>query len=160
MAAHIKSFIYIFILFRNVCREDYSHTFVDHLIDILEGRDSDSSNDSMDPSPTSPNKDDIKEDMDTEDNNSSTTTTPATNDDHVIDFDSLKSLNEEGIDMSFIDGLKEEFETRESELDASRTIEQRLDRTAMLLSNLKASQTSRLNVCPNFNLNQVKIIIN
>lgn len=143
-------------LIKNVCREDYSHTFVDHLIDILEGRDSESSNDSMDPSPTSPNKDDIKEDMDTEDNNSSTTTTPATNDDHVIDFDSLKSLNEEGIDMSFIDGLKEEFETRESELDASRTIEQRLDRTAMLLSNLKASQTSRLNVCPNFNLNQVE----
>ncbi len=147
-------------MFRNVCREDYSHTFVDHLIDILEGRDSESSNDSMDPSPNSPIKDDIKEDMDTEDNNSSTTTTtPSANDDPVIDFDSLKSLNEEGIDMSFIDGLKDEFETRESELDASRTIEQRLDRTAMLLSNLKASQTSRLNVCPNFNLNQVKIII-
>ena len=144
-----------YIYFRNVCREDYSHTFVDRLIDILEGRDSESSNDSTGPSPTSPIKEDMKEDMETDDNNSSTTQATATNDDPVIDFDSLKSLNEEGIDMSFIDSLKEEFETRESELDANRTIEQRLDRTAMLLSNLKASQTSRLNVCPNFNLNQV-----
>lgn len=133
-----------FFSFRNVCREDYSNTFVDHLLNILGGQDPDMSTNNS------------HENMETDNHHHNHN--HANNDPALIDFDSLKSLNEEGIDMSFIDGLKEEFEAKEAEQDESRTLEQRLDRTAMLLNNLKASQTTRLNVCPNFNLNQVLVI--
>eukprot|EP00088_Acartia_fossae_P029369 TRINITY_DN3021_c0_g1_i5.p1 TRINITY_DN3021_c0_g1~~TRINITY_DN3021_c0_g1_i5.p1 ORF type:complete len:527 (-),score=123.01 TRINITY_DN3021_c0_g1_i5:584-2131(-) len=138
-------------LIKNVCREDYSHEFVDRLIDILEGHDNTVDTAAITNSNHPAGVDDASR---PQENGSANSVDP--HHDHLIDFDALKSLNEEGIDMSFIDTLKEEFEAKEAERDSNRTLEERLDRTAVLLNNLKASQTNRLNVCPNFNLNQVE----
>jgi len=125
-------------IIKNVCnsKEDYSHQFVDRLLNILEG------NSKQDD--TSLQYEDV-------------TSEPQTvNDCDLIDFDALKTLSEEGIDMSFVDNLKTEYEAKEAEEDAKRTHEERLDRTAHLINNLKSSQTKRLNVCPNYSLNQVE----
>ena len=60
-----------------------------------------------------------------------------------IDFDAIKSLGDEGFDVSFLDGLKSEFEKRNS-----GTIDEQLEANASLLENLKETQTKRLSQPP------------
>jgi len=89
-----------FLSFRSVCLGDYTNTFVDHIIDIFEV------------------KDDVMEVTEVTDDNSASKTEPtaASSDDiptppptatTEIDFEALKTLSEEGIDMSFLDALQE-----------------------------------------------------
>ena len=68
--------------------EDYTNTFVDHMIDILEGREV---------------KMDVKEEEEV---------TKDAKDITEIDFASLRSLGAEGIDMSWVDGVQAEYEER------------------------------------------------
>jgi len=116
---------------KKACLEDYTHTFVDHIIDIMEGREV---------------PEDEKE-----------TKSKSEDDITDVDFASLRSLGAEGIDMSWIDGLQADYEERmEADLLAkSSTVEARLEATAHLLQSLKTCQNSRLAVCPNTNLTQV-----
>ena len=65
----------------------------------------------------------------------------AASDPERIDFAALKSLSEDGIDMSFLDNLQTEYELLAPDKrkdDAS--VEERLDITAELLQNLKNTQ--------------------
>ena len=113
--------------FRNVCLEDYTHTFVDHMIDILEGKEVKEVPEPGDQEePELPNLD-------------------------QIDFEALQSLTEDGIDMSFLGNLQAEYEKQVEPAN----LEERLERTAELLQSLRSSQNLRLSSCPTANLSQV-----
>ncbi len=58
--------------------------------------------------------------------------------DTKIDFEALKSLSEDGIDMSFLDHLKSEWEK------VSETTSDKLSRTAALLEELHNTQVTYL----------------
>jgi len=119
-------------IIRSVCLDDYTNTFVDHMIDILEGKEG--------PAAPAATTDDAEAAADSE----------------RIDFAALKSLSDDGIDMSFLDNLQTEYELLDPDKrkdDAS--VEERLDLTAELLQNLKNTQNARLSACPNTNLNLV-----
>jgi len=112
---------------RRVCVDDYSQTFVDHMIDILEGKETKEDEEKVV---------EVSKEVDDEIDD--------------VDFEALKSLSQDGIDMSFLDNLKVEYESREAS-----SVEERLDLTAQLINNLRTTQNSRLAVCPINALNQV-----
>ncbi|XP_066290970.1 bromodomain-containing protein 7-like [Branchiostoma lanceolatum] len=68
-----------------------------------------------------------------------------------IDFDNLKSLSVEGIDMSFLDGLETELK-REPD---SSAVQQRLDENMALIADLQRTQHERLSAKPPSNLSFV-----
>ncbi|KAI8519643.1 Bromodomain containing protein 7 [Branchiostoma belcheri] len=68
-----------------------------------------------------------------------------------IDFDGLKSLSVEGIDMSFLDGLESELK-REPD---SSAVQQRLDENMALIADLQRTQHERLSAKPPSNLSFV-----
>ena len=79
-----------------------------------------------------------------------------------IDFDSLKTLSDEGIDMSFLDNLAKKLEEKQDESAGGEetkattpTPDGRLEKTAELLENLIAMQYDRLSAPPPQNLSQV-----
>merc|ERR1711971_1368468 len=77
-----------------------------------------------------------------------------------VDFDSLKSLSDDGIDMSFLDSLKDKYkkDKEEEEEKAKKlkedpdppqpTPEEMLSKTASLLEELKRVQHERLSSTP------------
>ena len=71
-----------------------------------------------------------------------------------IDFDGIRSLSADGIDISFLENLQSAYEARNQQKPAV-TVDERLQLTAELLESLKNCQSSRLAVCPASNLNQV-----
>ena len=71
-----------------------------------------------------------------------------------IDFEGIRSLSADGIDISFLENLQTAYEARNLPKPAA-TVNERLQLTAELLENLKNCQSSRLAVCPASNLNQV-----
>merc|ERR1712226_1623475 len=60
-----------------------------------------------------------------------------------VDFDSLKSLEKDGIDMSFLDNIKQEYVETSAKIKKEQP-EDNLEETAKLLLDLKAVQDARL----------------
>jgi len=109
-------------LIRNVCGEDYSERFVDHLLDLFNGKEI--------------------EEVNQKDNKKAKTV------DEVVDFEYLATLEADGIDMSFLSTLQVHYETRqEPEMDGL-SIEQQLELTAQLIQNLQSAQNKRLSAPP------------
>jgi len=114
-------------LIRNVCGEDYSEHFVDHLLDLFNG----------------------KEIEDVKNENKKTKTV-----DDDIDFDYLATLESDGIDMSFLSTLQVHYETRQEPEMEGLSIEQQLELTAQLIQNLQSAQNKRLSAPPPPNMSQ------
>ena len=75
-----------------------------------------------------------------------------------LDFDALKSLSDDGIDMSFLDSLKDKYEKDKQDEEAKKpkeedppaalpTPEEMLSKTASLLEELK--RVCNIKICPN-----------
>lgn len=141
-------------LIRSVCvsaNDYYTSTFVDHMLAIFDGKEV---------------KDEdflTKPVMDTEKMDDDSKDWSATSADVVVDFESIKSLAEDGIDMSFVDSLQPRYESRLIEGETTTTdslstaakVGQRLQHTAGLLTNLRHQQLSRLSAPPPLSLQHV-----
>lgn len=66
-----------------------------------------------------------------------------------IDFESLKSLEDDGIDMSFLSGLQRHY---------NELLDVKLDTTASLLDNLRDAQNERLSSVASSNIGELKQI--
>jgi len=113
-------------LIRSVCGEDYSDRFVDHLLDLFNGKD-------------------IEDGIQKENKKSKTV-------EEDIDFEYLSTLESEGIDMSFLSSLQVHYETRQEPEMEGLSIEQQLELTANLIKNLQSAQNKRLSAPPPVNL--------
>lgn len=65
--------------------------------------------------------------------------------DETIDFDTLKSLENDGIDVSFLDSLQKNY---------SESVDVRLAQTANLIENLRDTQNERLSSVPSSNIGE------
>lgn len=144
---------------RNVCLGDYTNTFVDHIIDLF-----DSKEDSMEVTEVT---------EDTTKASPEDSAVPAEAPPTEIDFDALKSLSEEGIDMSFLPSLQARLAAAatQGQADSSSSaaaaagdqpapalsVESRLEATAGLLESLKTVQQERLSLPPPANLNLINL---
>ena len=63
-----------------------------------------------------------------------------------VDFESLKSLEEDGIDMSFLGDLQKNYNER---------VDVKLEKTANLLENLREAQNERLSSVPSNNIGEL-----
>ena len=114
---------------QRVCGEaDYSQHFVDHILDLLDGKEI---NEAV--------VQNEKKDKDGEE----------------VNFDYLSSLENEGIDMSFLSNLQAHYELKNEPEMSGLSIEQQLELTAQLITNLQAAQHSRISATPPTNLNAV-----
>jgi len=114
-------------LIQNVCGEDYSEHFVDHLLDLLDGKD-------------------IVESVVPSDKK-------MTQMDEEINFDYLSTLEAEGIDMSFLSNLQAHYELKQEPEMADLSITDQLELTAQLIKNLATAQHARISAPPPANLN-------
>lgn len=115
---------------QRVCSEaDYSHHFVDHILNLLDGKD-------IGEAVVETEKKDKEGGGD-------------------VDFDYLSTLESEGIDMSFLSNLQATLELKNEPEMAGLSIEQQLDLTAELISNLQAAQNTRISASPPANLNAI-----
>lgn len=77
-----------------------------------------------------------------------------------IDFESLKTLEDDGIDMSFLDNLAKTLDSKPQEDDeeeqVDNTPEGKLEKTAELISSLVAAQYERLSAPPPQHLSQIQ----
>lgn len=115
---------------QRVCGEaDYSQHFVDHILNLLDGKD-------------------IAEavvETDKKDKEGG----------GEVDFDYLSTLESEGIDMSFLSNLQATLELKNEPEMSGLSIEQQLDLTAELITNLQAAQNTRISATPPANLNAI-----
>lgn len=115
---------------QRVCGEaDYSQHFVDHILNLLDGKD-------IADAVTATEKKDKEGGGD-------------------VDFDYLSTLESEGIDMSFLTNLQATLELKNEPEMAGLSIEQQLDLTAELITNLQAAQNTRISAPPPANLNAI-----
>ena len=115
-------------LIQNVCDEDYSEHFVDHLLDLLNGKD-------------------MTDTVVTSNSKSLPTM------DEEINFDYLSTLESEGIDMSFLSNLQAHYELKNEPERSGLSITDQLELTAQLIQNLQSVQNKRMSVAPPANLN-------
>jgi len=114
---------------RAVMGDDYSSTFVDHLLDLFNG----------------------KEVKDIVANNSKATEKKVEKDAKTmeeIDFDLLKTLEQDGIDVSFMSQLQAAYELRQEQEMEGLSLEQQLELTAHLIDTLASAQSARLSAPP------------
>jgi len=109
-------------LIRNVCGEDYSERFVDHLLDLFNGKE--------------------VEEMSKKDNKKAKAV------DEDVDFEYLATLESDGIDMSFLSTLQVHYETKQEPEMEGLSIEQQLELTSQLIQNLQSAQNRRLSAPP------------
>ena len=117
---------------QRVCDEaDYSQHFVDHILDLLDGKE-------ITEAVAETEKKDKEGDGECE-----------------VNFDYLSTLESEGIDMSFLSNLQAHYEVKNEPEMSGLSIEQQLSLTAELITNLHAVQTSRISATPPTNLNAI-----
>jgi len=116
-------------LIQSVCGEDYSEHFVDHLLDLMNGKD-------------------IAETV----VHNSDNKVAATSEDEV-NFDYLSTLEQEGIDMSYLSNLQAHYELKNEPEMSGLSISEQLELTAHLIHNLTTAQQKRLSMPPPANLN-------
>ena len=115
---------------QRVCSEaDYSQHFVDHILNLLDGK-------NIGEAVVETDKKDKEGGGD-------------------VDFDYLSTLESEGIDMSFLSNLQATLELKNEPEMAGLSIEQQLDLTAELITNLQAAQHTRISAPPPANLNAI-----
>ena len=115
---------------QRVCGEaDYSQHFVDHILNLLDGKD-------IAEAVVETEKKDKEGGGD-------------------VDFDYLSTLESEGIDMSFLTNLQARLELKNEPEMVGLSIEQQLDLTAELITNLQAAQNTRISAPPPANLNAI-----
>jgi len=112
-------------LIREVCSSgDYSATFVDHLVDLFGGKE-------------------VKDIVSKSDKNIGNSEK-----DEQIDFDLLKTLEHDGIDMSFMSTLQAAYELRQEQEMKDLSLEEQLELTASLIDSLASAQSARLSAPP------------
>ncbi|KAJ9580096.1 hypothetical protein L9F63_004238 [Diploptera punctata] len=72
-----------------------------------------------------------------------------------LDFDSLKSLSDIGIDMKFLDTVEQEAHIREEHKAAEEAMQIQLDQNSVLLQKLQQVQSDRLSLTPPAHLSHV-----
>jgi len=72
-----------------------------------------------------------------------------------IDFESLKTLSSDGIDMSFLDGIAKKYEVS-TEVEDADTTEAKLGKSAKLIEDLRVAQYERLSSAPPQHLSQIQ----
>jgi len=72
-----------------------------------------------------------------------------------IDFESLKTLSNDGIDMSFLDTIAKKFEGK-TEAEDGNSAEAKLGKSAKLIQDLRAAQYERLSSAPPQHLSQIQ----
>lgn len=75
--------------------------------------------------------------------------------DMKVDFDALKSLNDIGIDMKFLDTVEQDMHIKEEHRAAEEAMQLRLDQTSALLQKLQQVQSDRLSLTPPAHLSHV-----
>ena len=114
-------------LIRSVCGVDYSSTFVDHLLDLFGGKE--------------------VTDMVVKDNTKMVEKNKNSSE-REIDFDLLKTLEQDGIDMSFMSTLQAAYELRQEQEMKDLSLEEQLELTAHLIDSLASAQSARLSTPP------------
>ena len=121
-------------LIRSVCGVDYSSTFVDHLLDLFGGKE--------------------VTDMVVKDN-AKMAEKKGGSSESEIDFDLLKTLEQDGIDMSFMSTLQAAYELRQEQEMKDLSLEEQLELTAHLIDSLASAQSARLSTPPPPSLSNV-----
>lgn len=121
-------------LIRSVCGVDYSSTFVDHLLDLFGGKE--------------------VSDMVVKDNTKMAEKKGECSESE-IDFDLLKTLEQDGIDMSFMSTLQAAYELRQEQEMKDLSLEEQLELTAHLIDSLASAQSARLSTPPPPSLSNV-----
>ena len=121
-------------LIRSVCGVDYSSTFVDHLLDLFGGKE--------------------VTDMVVKDN-AKMAEKKGDSSESEIDFDLLKTLEQDGIDMSFMSTLQAAYELRQEQEMKDLSLEEQLELTAHLIDSLASAQSARLSTPPPPSLSNV-----
>ena len=121
-------------LIRSVCGVDYSSTFVDHLLDLFGGKE--------------------VSDMVVKDN-TKMAEKKGNSSESEIDFDLLKTLEQDGIDMSFMSTLQAAYELRQEQEMKDLSLEEQLELTAHLIDSLASAQSARLSTPPPPSLSNV-----
>jgi len=123
-------------LIRSVCGVDYSSTFVDHLLDLFGGKE--------------------VTDMVVKDHNAKMAEKKGdSKSESEIDFDLLKTLEQDGIDMSFMSTLQAAYELRQEQEMKDLSLEEQLELTAHLIDSLASAQSARLSTPPPPSLSNV-----
>ena len=125
-------------LIRGVCGADYSSTFVDHLLDLFQGKEV---TDIVTKDMIAANK--KEKQMEKADNGGE------------IDFDMLKTLEADGIDMSFMSTLQAAYEIRQEQEMKDLSLDEQLQLTAHLIDSLASAQSSRLSAPPPSSLSAI-----
>jgi len=73
-----------------------------------------------------------------------------------IDFESLKTWSNDGIDMSFLDGIAKKFEAKAEVEKGDGSAEDKLGKSAKLIEDLRAAQYERLSSAPPQHLSQIQ----
>jgi len=121
-------------LIRSVCGVDYSSTFVDHLLDLFGGKEV---------------TDIVVKD------NAKMAEKKGDSSESEIDFDLLKTLEQDGIDMSFMSTLQAAYELRQEQEMKDLSLEEQLELTAHLIDSLASAQSARLSTPPPPSLSNV-----
>lgn len=124
-------------LIRGVCGADYSSTFVDHLLDLFQGKEV---TDIVTKDMIAANK--KEKQMEKADNGE-------------IDFDMLKTLEADGIDMSFMSTLQAAYELRQEQEMKDLSLDEQLQLTAHLIDSLASAQSCRLSAPPPSSLSAI-----
>ena len=118
-------------LIKHVCSDDYSEQFVDHLLDLLDGKDI-----IADKIVQSQAKSIVESGEKSEE----------------INFDYLSTLEQDGIDTSFLSNLQTTYELRQEPEMQGLSLSEQLELTAQLIQNLASVQNQRLSTTPPTNL--------
>jgi len=145
---------------------DYAMFIVDHLLDILTGNEHRKTSHYIAEQKMLRREDELLEntytDLEEIEQSQSNSDLPVSQNESKIDFDSLKSLNSDlGIDMSFIDAMKKDYENEAqddhgssskllSNLDenTSKELQETIQKNAALIQELKDAQNERLTSTP------------
>ena len=115
-------------LIRSVCGVDYSSTFVDHLLDLFGGKE--------------------VTDYVMKDTTKIIEKKKGFGPESEVDFDLLKTLEQDGIDVSFMSTLQAAYELRQEQEMKDLSLEEQLELTAHLIDSLASAQSSRLSAPP------------
>merc|ERR1712141_401343 len=126
---------------------DYAMYVVDHLLDILTGNEHRKTSKYIDEMKTLRKEDELMDKAFKDVEEEVTTTTSLSDeqedDKEIVDFDALKTLQDDGIDMSFLGTLQSFYAKNEA-----RKPENMLEANADLIDQLKSVQNERLSSAP------------
>jgi bromodomain-containing protein 7/9 len=142
---------------------DYAMNVVDHLLDILTGNEHRKTSKYIEECKMLRKEDELLDgafkDITKDPEAAANETLPG---EETIDFESLKSLQEDGIDMTFLDQLQKDFNSIKEEEEVVEVKEEKpegpelLQYNAQLIEQLKKVQTDRLSAAPPTHFSQIQ----